>query len=70
MFQRMFGRRRSPVEGESGPVSAVEATEERPDEINCDGFIVLGMYSTSSVYHISFLKLLYLYTLTCIHHGL
>ncbi|XP_066953855.1 uncharacterized protein [Macrobrachium rosenbergii] len=39
MFQRMFGRRRSPGDGSSSP--AVEATEEQP-EVNNDGFVVVG----------------------------
>ncbi|XP_068247362.1 uncharacterized protein [Palaemon carinicauda] len=41
MFSRMFGRRRSPAEDEA-PNPAVEATEEQPDEVNNDGFCLIG----------------------------
>ncbi|KAK8747501.1 hypothetical protein OTU49_016422 [Cherax quadricarinatus] len=50
MFQRMFGRRKSPVTVESSPTDpATEAAEEKSDHINIDGFIVIDD-NTSSIY--------------------
>lgn len=42
MFHRMFGRRKSPVNEEEEPVDAVEATEEKPESVTNDGFVMLG----------------------------
>lgn len=41
MFHRMFGRRKSPV-NEEEPADAVEATEEKPEVVSNDGFVVIG----------------------------
>lgn len=41
MFHRMFGRRKSPVNEEEEPVDAVEATEEKPENVTNDGFVML-----------------------------
>ena len=43
MFSRMFGRRKSPVEGEQDAEadSGVEISERPPDE-TCDDFIVVS----------------------------
>lgn len=42
MFHRMFGRRRSPVEGEPNADSGTEATEGQADIVNSDDFVLLG----------------------------
>ena len=38
---RLFGRRKSAAEGEE-TADAVEATEEKPEEVSQDGFVLLG----------------------------
>ena len=37
----MFGRRKSPADEEE-TADAVEATEEKPENISTDGFVVIG----------------------------
>ncbi|KAG7156470.1 uncharacterized protein LOC121853702 [Homarus americanus] len=48
MFNRMFGRRKSPVIGESPTDPGIEAIEEKCDDATCDGFIVLDDTSSQS----------------------
>lgn len=48
MFHRMFGRRKSPVNEEEA-ADAEEATEEKPDDICNDGFVVLGEFVTDDM---------------------
>lgn len=47
MFHRMFGRRKSPV-NEEETAEAVEASEEKPEYIINDGFVVVGDSATGS----------------------
>ncbi|XP_071523935.1 uncharacterized protein [Panulirus ornatus] len=39
MFQRMFGRRKSPVTGES---TTDPELEEKSDDVECDDFLIVG----------------------------
>ncbi|XP_045625197.1 uncharacterized protein [Procambarus clarkii] len=50
MFQRMFGRRRSPVTVQSPADPGIEAAEEKAEIVNSDGFIVVDNTSISSIY--------------------